>query len=199
MKPKIVVIHGAKGSFAERAADQLYPQATLKYCASAAEVEKVLNGNRADIAVLPIHNSIYGKVSDKDLMIAENNWQVVEKIELKIVQSLIGAKNSTLEKINFVESHAAAIAQCSQFLERFPQWQIVVSENTAESAVRAANDQSGTRAAIADARNAEIYQGKVLAAGIQDASENFTTFAAVQKEKRSTSDRERLKSNTAGT
>lgn len=86
-----------------------------------------------------------------------------------------------MKTIESVESHPAALAQCDLFFSSNSHLRKITSENTAASAKSVVESGDPTRAAIASARTAEIFGGKILLENIQDADDNFTKFLLLKK------------------
>jgi len=80
------------------------------------------------------------------------------------------------EKIEAVESHPAALAQCERFFAAHPGMVRIESEDTAGSVARIVALGDLKRAAIAGRRAAELYGGSILREDLQDRPENYTRF-----------------------
>ena len=138
---------------------------------------------KADYAVLPIENSSAGIVSENyDLLVEYDNYIVGEQI-VKINHALLGLEDADESEITSVFSHKQSLMQCSDFLEEHKQWEKFSVSNNAVAARKVKEDNDKHQAAIASAKNAQIYGLKVLRNSIQDNKNNSTRFIVVTGKK----------------
>lgn len=138
----------------------------------------------ADVAILPIENSIEGPVSTTlDLLIYETGLKICAEIVVPIRPVLVTAEGATLEGITSVLSHPQALGQSRKFLERFlPNANQVAWLSTAGAVQEVASSGDLTRAAIGPARAQKLYGGQILARDIQDIRSNLTRFVVLGSE-----------------
>lgn len=130
---------------------------------------------KADLAVVPVENSIEGGVS----MTLDTLWQLET---LKIHQALILpilhtfiSQAASLEAVQKVYSHPQALGQCQQWLEKFlPEVQLVPTNSTTEGLEWLTTDSS--LGVIASQRAAQLYHLPILASPINDYADNCTRF-----------------------
>jgi chorismate mutase/prephenate dehydratase len=110
-----------------------------------------------------------------------HNFHIVRSIKVQINHVLLAPRGTGLDDIREIYSHEQAIGQCSRFLAAHPEIKVNICENTAVAARAVA--QSGRRdvAAIGSAACAELYDLKIAAENIQNASINFTRFICISK------------------
>ncbi|MEP6924266.1 MAG: prephenate dehydratase domain-containing protein [Pyrinomonadaceae bacterium] len=179
---KRIAFQGEHGSFAEEAAEEFFAgMREIIACPELSDLRAVLETEAADYAVLPVENSLIGKVQLTDDFLALNPWREVGQLYLPIRLNLIGGQMTKLENLETVESHPAALAQCQKFFLANPQLQKVAAENTAASARRVIESRNPSQAAIASTKAAEIFGGKILLSDIQDKHENYTKFLLLRK------------------
>ena len=138
----------------------------------------------ADMAVVPIENSLEGSVTvTLDVIAGEAaDVQIAKEFVLPISHNLIAREPLELERITRVLSHPQATPQCMRFLRgRLPQAERQVAGSTAE-AVRTVTESSEPWAAIASKLAAELYGATVLAEGIEDEAGNETRFVWLARE-----------------
>lgn len=148
---------------------------------SIAKTLKAVASGQADIAVVPVENSIEGSVTvTLDLMWQLDMLQIQLALVLPIAHALI-AQAPSLESIQVVYSHPQALAQCQVWLEQFlPQAQLIPTNSTTEALQHV---EKGTKvAAIASPRAAQLYNLPILADGISDYLDNSTRFWVVSRE-----------------
>ena len=124
--------------------------------------------------MVPIENSTEGTVNHTLDRLLGSPLKICGEVELRIHHHLMGAMSS-LGRIQRICSHPQSLAQCRIWLEEhLANVELVAVSSNAEGA-RRARDESGT-AAIAGETAAEVYGLKMLAAQIEDRSDNTTRF-----------------------
>ncbi len=178
-----IAFQGERGSFAEDAIFGFFEanEVEIIACATLETLRESLENSNADFAVLPIENSLVGEVESVKKLLKTVEWQIVKECQLLIKQNLVACLEAELENIQTVESHKVALAQCANFFAKHPQLKKAESVNTALSAKRAIESRNITLAAIANARTADIYGGKILLENIQDNNRNYTKFYLLKK------------------
>src|SRR5207344_2317387 len=107
---------------------------------------------------------------------------ILAEIILPVTHFLVACPEATIETIQTVESHPAALGQCERFFAGHPYIRRVAGDDTAGSIRRAIESGDPTRAAIGGRRAARLYGGIILREHIEDHSENFTRFALLAAE-----------------
>ena len=135
---------------------------------------------QADLAVVPVENSIQGGVTvTLDTLWQLDNLQIQLALVVPITHTLISCSQS-LDSIKTVYSHPQALAQCQKWLEKFlGQIQLIPSNSTTEALQKLESDK--TAAAISSLRAAQLYNLPVLANGINDYPDNCTRFLVVSQ------------------
>ena len=175
-KPR-VAFQGERGAFSEEAAMkllgneiELVPRKTF------ADLFTSLDERLADYVLAPVENTIAGVVHPSVDLMQSSSLAILDEVEIKIEQHLIGCAGASFDAIETVQSHPVALAQCSRFFENNPQLQTVVADDTAGSVAEVVRLLDPKRAAIAGQRAAEIYGGSIIRKSIQDQTENYTRF-----------------------
>ena len=175
-KPR-VAFQGVRGAFSEEAAHELLGQEIeLVPRRTFAELYSSLDNGIADYLLAPVENSIAGVVQPSVDLLRLNSLTVIEEVQIKIEQHLIGCPGTSFNTIETVQSHPVALAQCSRFFQNHPQLKSVVADDTAGSVAEVIRLGDPTLAAIASERAAEIYGGSIIRKSIQDRSDNYTRF-----------------------
>jgi len=179
-----IAIQGEAGSFSEDAALQMVPGANVIACLRSAEVfERVKSGSVA-AAVIPIENTLAGSVTEHFDLLLANDVFIQREFRLRIVHNLIAAPGVKKSEIRRVYSHPVALDQCRDFFRRNPKIEPVPFYDTAGSVKHVIQNHLQDAAGIAGAQAARVYQGKILAAGIEDDKRNFTRFFLIRKARR---------------
>jgi prephenate dehydratase len=175
-KPR-VAFQGERGAFSEEAAlkllgdeIELIPRRTF------ADLYNSLDNGVADYLLAPIENSIAGVVQPSVDLLRSRSLKVLDEVQIKIEQHLIGCPGATLNNLETVQSHPVALAQCSRFFASHPELKPVVADDTAGSVAEVIRLGDPKQAAIAGQRAADLYGGSIIRKGIQDHSDNYTRF-----------------------
>ena len=178
-KPR-VAFQGERGAFSEEAALQLLgPEIELVPRKTFADLYQSLDNGMADYLLAPIENTIAGVVQPSVDLLNSSSLNVLDEVQIKIEQHLIGCPDASLEAIETVQSHPVALAQCKRFFEENPKLKPVIADDTAGSVREIVRIGDPKRAAIAGQRAAELYGGLIIRRNIQDQSENYTRFVLV--------------------
>ena len=172
-----VAFQGERGAFSEEAAlkllgeeIELVPRRTF------ADLYESLHSGIADYLLAPVENTIAGVVKPSVELFNSKSLNILDEIQIKIEQHLIGCPGASFEAIETVQSHPTALAQCSRFFETHPKLQRVVADDTAGSVAEVMRRGDPKRAAIAGQRAAELYGAIIIRKSIQDHAENYTRF-----------------------
>lgn len=187
---------GPAGTNAEEAAlkyDAEYALgSTLVSMPSITAVARAVEAGMADEGVVPIENSLEGSVTETlDFLVQPATPLLIRaEIVLPIDHVLIARPGTKADDVRAIFSHPQALAQCRGFIERcFPKASVEAALSTS-AAVEEAMARENT-AAIGNRRAAEIYGAEVIATGIQDRNPNVTRFAALGKEDRQPTGRDK--------
>jgi chorismate mutase / prephenate dehydratase len=174
-EPLKVAFLGPEGTFTQTAVLTHFGHSVRALpLASIDEVFHEVEAANADFGVVPIENSTEGTVNHTLDRFLLSPLTICGEVELRIHHNLMGLMNS-LGRIIRICSHPQSLAQCRVWLdEHMPNVEQVPVSSNAEGA-RRARDEKGT-AAIAGQTAAEVYGLKVLAAEIEDRSDNTTRF-----------------------
>jgi prephenate dehydratase len=157
-------------------------EATLFPYPTIAKSLQAVATQQADIAVVPVENSIEGSVSmTMDSLWQLDSLQIKQALVLPINHALISCANS-LEKIATVYSHPQALAQCQGWLAKFLPNTNLIARNSTTEALEGL-PQAPSTAAISSHRAAQLYNLPILASGINDYPENCTRFWVVAQER----------------
>jgi prephenate dehydratase len=132
-------------------------------------------------AMLPIENSLAGRVADIHHLLPESSLSIIGEHFFPIRHQLLGRKGARLADIRIVRSHAMALGQVRDFLTR-RGFRAEVSGDTAGAAKQLAEKGAVDEAVIASAKAAELYGLDILEANVEDAGHNTTRFLVMAKE-----------------
>ena len=193
MQKAKVVFQGVEGAYSFTAMHSFFGESIENYNVETWRdaMEAIKNGD-ADYAVLPIENSTAGIVADiYDLLVEYDNYIVGEQI-IRIDHALLGLEDADERDIRTVYSHKQSLMQCSEFLDSHADWEKFSVSNNAVAAKKVKEDGEISQAAIASAKNAQIYGLKVLRNSIQNNKNNSTRFIVVTGKKVYTDQADRI-------
>jgi prephenate dehydratase len=173
---------GPRGTNSEEAALEYGGRdADLRAFASIPALTSAVETGLADVAILPVENSLEGPIATTlDLLIHETPLTVCGEVVVPINHVLIGVEGSPIEGIRKVISHPQALGQCRKFLDRFlGNAEQVAWLSTAGAVQEAVAQNDPTVVAIGPERSHHLYGGTILARNIQDVRGNLTRFIAL--------------------
>ncbi len=141
-----------------------------------------LKDGDVNLAMIPIENSIAGRVSDIHRLMPTSDVHIIGESFLKIQHCLMSLKDSSIEDIKYVRSHEMALSQCRESIAELGL-EPVVSADTAGSAREVSELGDKSTAAIASPLASEIYNLKILNKEMEDAGHNTTRFLVLSKDK----------------
>ena len=175
-KPR-VAFQGERGAFSEEAAIKLLgDEVELVPRKTFVDLFNSLDNHIADYLLAPVENNIAGVVQPSVDLMRSSPLTIVDEVEIKIEQHLIGCRGASFETIETVQSHPLALAQCARFLETNPQLKPVIADDTAGSVAEIVRLNDTKRAAIGGQRAAVLYGASIIRRSIQDRIENYTRF-----------------------
>ena len=179
-EPKIA-FQGYPGSYSNLACRERYPDHEPMACESFEDAFAAVAAGRAELAMIPIENSVAGRVADIHHLLPESSLQIVGETFQRVRHQLLGLPGARLGGIRTVHSHPHALAQCREFI-RGRRLRPVAEADTAGAAILIAKSEDPTKAAVGSALAAGIHGLAVLAPDIADVSRNVTRFLVMARE-----------------
>lgn len=183
MTVRRIAYQGEPGANSHIVCQQHHPDAEALPCASFEDVFAAVTGGDADLAMIPIDNSIAGRVADIHHFLPTSGLHIVGEHFLRIQFMVMGVPGTTLESVRTVHSHVHALGQCRKIIGEHG-WTPLVSGDTAGAAREIAEARDTTQAAIAPPLAADIYGLDILARDVEDEDHNTTRFVELSREPR---------------
>ena len=180
MKKNKVAFQGELGAYSHIAINELFENPEIKTCATFEETFKVAFENEDYKIVIPLENSLAGRVADIHYLLPKYKLQIHAEHFQKVEHNLLAKENSKLEDIKYVRSHAQAIGQCQKLIME-NKYKTIISADTAGSAKELSDGKDNSIAAIASKLSAKIYKLKILKENIEDEKGNVTRFLIMGK------------------
>jgi prephenate dehydratase len=178
----VVAFQGELGAFSQRASENIFgPRIVPLPCVTFDDVFERVVRRKADLAVIPIENSLAGSIHQNFDLLARHALEAVAETYVRIEHHLIVHRDAALSDIRQIYSHPVALAQCQKYLRRLKKVEKVSFYDTAGSVKHIKEQAMRNAAAIASADAARIYGLKILARGIEDNRENYTRFLALSR------------------
>ena len=177
----MVACQGVEGAYAQIACEKIFKSPFIMYFKNFDAVFNAIEQGLCQYGILPIENSTAGSVKKVyDLMI-HHNFSIVRTFRLKIDHNLLAKPGTKMEQITQIYSHEQAINQCTEFLKKFPNAQVIPVENTAVAAEMVSKSDKNDIAALSSRSCEELYGLECLAASVQDEGNNRTRFICISK------------------
>jgi len=178
-----IAFQGEPGANSDIAAREAYPGCEPLPCATFEDALAAISNGDADLGMIPIENSIAGRVADIHHLLPHANLHIVGEYFLPIHFNLMAPKGASLKTVKSVESHIHALGQCRRFI-REHGYKPVIAADTAGAARHISETSDVTRGALAPKLAAEIYGLQVLAENVEDEAHNTTRFVVLSREKK---------------
>ena len=178
-----IAFQGAPGAYSDLACRHVFPAMTTLPCNAFEDAFAAVREGRARLAMLPIENSVAGRVADIHHLMPTARLHIVAEWFLPIRNQLMAPKGATLKTIKSVESHVMALGQCRKIIREL-KLKPIVAADTAGSAREVAESKDVTRAAIASRLAAEIYGLDILKENVEDETHSTTRFLVLSREKK---------------
>jgi prephenate dehydratase len=178
--PLKIAFQGEPGAFSHAAAHALFPDEDAVPCISFADTIVAVQQGDADYGVVPVENSLYGRITDIYHLLPESGLYITAEHFLRVEMNLLGVRGATLADVKSVQSLSVALGQCRQFIQRHGL-ATINGVDTAGSAREVAEKGDKSVAAIASRFAGEIYGLDLLAENIEDAAHNTTRFLVISK------------------
>ena len=175
---RAVSFQGAPGANSHVAVTEAFPDALPLPCFSFDDALDAVKDGRAAHALIPIENSLHGRVADIHFLLPESGLVITAEHFLAIRHALmgVGARDEVAEAM----SHPQALGQCRHWLKAHGI-QPVNYPDTAGAAAIVAELADPRVAALAPPGAAALYGLNLLGVDIADADHNMTRFVALAR------------------
>ena len=177
-----IVYQGSPGAYSHLAAEKIYPKKEYISCNTFEDCFKQCHENEDFNTIIPVENSIAGRVADTQYLINKYKLQIYSEHFQEIKHNLMILKESDLKNIKSVRSHSQAISQCQKLIN-IHKFETIIAADTAGSAKFISEKKIKNEAAIASELAAKIYNLKIVKKNIEDNLSNVTRFLIMGKKK----------------
>ncbi|MGK8234456.1 prephenate dehydratase [Roseovarius sp. MS2] len=176
-----IAFQGELGAYSHQACRETYPKMEALPCRTFEDAISAVREGQAELAMLPVENSTFGRVADIHHLLPESGLHIVGEAFVRVHINLLALPGIRLDEIESAMSHTMLLGQCRAFLERHGIHR-VTGADTAGSARHVAEAGQPEMAALASELAGEIYGLDVIARHIEDQGNNTTRFLVMARE-----------------
>ena len=176
--PLMIAYQGEPGANSHIACIEAYPTCEPMPCGTFEDAFQAVADGEAQLAMIPIDNSVAGRVADIHHLLPRSNLYIIGEHFLPVHHQLMIVPGTDTAAIRTVHSHVHALGQCRKVIRELGI-KPVVAADTAGAARELSQSRDPSRAAIASRLAAEIYGLQIIRENIEDESHNTTRFVVL--------------------
>lgn len=177
-----IAFQGVLGAYSHLACLEAYPAMQVLPCQTFDDCFAAVTEGKAELAMIPIENSVAGRVADIHHLLPDSGLFIVAEHFQRVRHCLLAPKGATLAGLKRVHSHVQALSQCRHIIREL-KLTAVVHADTAGAAKEIAERGDVTEAAIASELAGKIYHLATLRERIEDALGNTTRFVVMSRQR----------------
>ena len=170
-----IAFQGDLGAYGHEAVIKARPDAVPVPCHAFEDVIAAVRSGEADMAMLPVENTTYGRVADIHRLLPESGLHIVDEAFVRVRIALMALPGQTIEDISQVRAHLVLIPQARAFLDAHNISAVAAADSAGAARDIAEQGEMGV-GALASAVAAEIHGLNILARDIEDEGHNTTRF-----------------------
>jgi prephenate dehydratase len=185
MPPKTtnrISFQGEPGANSDTACRNMFPDMEPLPCPTFEDAFNAVETGKADLAMIPIENTIAGRVADIHHLLPESRLHIIGEYFLPIHFQLMVLPGVARKEIKTVHSHIHALGQCRKYIRK-NGWKPIVAGDTAGAAKLVAEVQDRSMAALAPRLAASLYGLDIMEENVEDTETNVTRFVVLTKSK----------------
>lgn len=175
---KKIAYQGEPGAYSHLACKTAYPDLEPTACESFSAAFASVENRETGLAMIPIENSLGGRVADIHHLIPESTLYIVDEHYQPVHHCLLGLPGATLDQLTHIRSHPQGLAQCLSLIEELKVKPLQAAD-TAGSAREIKELNDPTQGSIASSLAGEIYGLDVLRERVEDRLGNTTRFVVL--------------------
>lgn len=176
-----IAFQGEPGANSDTACRNVYPNMEPLPCPTFEDAFEALKNGTADLAMIPIENTLAGRVADIHLLLPASGLHIIGEYFHPINFQLLALPGVGFDDVKTVYSHIHALGQCREILRKYG-WKGVVAGDTAGAARMIAENNDRTAASLSPRLAAELYGMDILQADVDDSDNNCTRFVILSRE-----------------
>ncbi|MDY6962406.1 MAG: prephenate dehydratase, partial [Pseudomonadota bacterium] len=175
-----IAFQGDFGANSDMACRDMFPTMEPLPCPTFEDAFTALENGEADLAMIPIENTIAGRVADIHYLLPDSRLHIIGEYFMPIRFQLMVLPGVTRDDVRTVHSHIHALGQCRKII-RSNGWKAVVAGDTAGAAKLVAETGDRSMAALAPRLAADLYGLEILAENVEDTENNVTRFVVLSR------------------
>ncbi|RWH75314.1 MAG: prephenate dehydratase [Mesorhizobium sp.] len=179
-KTNRIAFQGEPGANSDTACRNMFPDMEPLPCPTFEDAFNAVETGKADLAMIPIENTIAGRVADIHHLLPESKLHIVGEYFLPIHFQLMVLPGVRRDEIRTVHSHIHALGQCRKYIRK-NGWKPVVAGDTAGAAKLVAELKDRTMAALAPALASTLYGLDIIEQNVEDTDSNVTRFVVLTR------------------
>jgi prephenate dehydratase len=179
-KTNRIAFQGEYGANSDMACRDEFPHLSPLPCATFEDAFMSVDTGDADLAMIPIENTLAGRVADIHRLLPESRLHIIGEYFMPIRFQLMVLPGVKREEIRTVHSHIHALGQCRKIV-RLNGWKPVIAGDTAGAAKLIAEEKDRTMAALAPRLAADLYGLEIIEENVEDAENNVTRFIVLSR------------------
>ena len=180
-KTNRISFQGEFGANSDMACRDMFPTMEPLPCQTFEDAFTALESGEADLAMIPIENTIAGRVADIHHLLPDSRLHIVGEYFMPIRFQLMVLPGVSRDEIKTVHSHIHALGQCRKIV-RANGWRPIVAGDTAGAAKLVAETGDRSMAALAPRLAADLYKLDIIAENVEDTENNVTRFVVLARE-----------------
>lgn len=180
-KTNRISFQGDFGANSDMACRDMFPDMEPLPCQTFEDAFLAVENGEADLAMIPIENTIAGRVADIHHLLPESRLHIVGEYFMPIRFQLMVLPGVKRDEIRTVHSHIHALGQCRKIV-RANGWKPVVAGDTAGAAKLVSEIGDRTMAALAPRLAADLYGLEIIAENVEDTENNVTRFVVLSRD-----------------
>ncbi len=182
-----IAFQGAPGAYSDLACRHVFADMVTLPCAGFDDAMAAVRDGQAELAMLPVENSVAGRVADIHHLLPDSGLHIVGEHFERVEHQLLALPGARIEDLKTVRSHVHALSQCRKLIREL-NLKPVVAADTAGSAAEVARGNDKSVASIASELAGKIYGLVSLRQNIEDAEHNTTRFLVMARAARQPAD-----------
>ena len=178
---RTVAFQGHHGAYSHLACSEALPAWLPLPSATFEDAFAAVGQGRAARAMIPIENSLAGRVADIHTLLPESELFIIGEHFQRVNHNLMVVPSGTLEQVREVHSHIHALSQCRRTIAALGLKPVVHADTAGACQMVAERGEPGI-AAIGSSLAAEIYGLSIVRRDVQDTSNNVTRFVVLSRE-----------------
>ncbi|MCM2473546.1 prephenate dehydratase [Rhizobium sp. CG5] len=178
-----IAFQGDYGANSDMACRDMFPDMAPLPCPTFEDAFVAVENGDADLAMIPIENTIAGRVADIHYLLPESRLHIIGEYFMPIRFQLMVLPGVKRDEIKTVHSHIHALGQCRKII-RGSGWKPVVAGDTAGAAKLVSETGDRSMAALAPRLAADLYGLEIIAENVEDTENNVTRFVVLSGEEK---------------